>query len=253
MGNVRRGGCSLTHDARATRNPSPFCPGEGFLLSPRETCNRGKSMAAKTWRYPVDPFGGHTPTPRPSLSSTTIEGGNVGLMRKSFSAMTAGAVDWRSDKERIAAHTKGVKHAVKRQTRVTRKQTRVMRKQTRVIRSQGPNGTVMYVPVPSGPPSGPPIVASPPPGWYPDPGAPARPWPPLVGWSEVERLHRVREMPAVSARYEIAAASSVIEGLPVRASRPYRPIASRPSPSTPTHDRPPASSSSRGSHPIESS
>lgn len=41
----------------------------------------------------------------------------MGLIRKTISASSMGVVDWRSDKERIAGHTKGTKKAVKAQTR----------------------------------------------------------------------------------------------------------------------------------------
>ena len=42
----------------------------------------------------------------------------MGLTRKTMSLFTMGAVDFRSDKERTAAYTKGVRHQARKQTRI---------------------------------------------------------------------------------------------------------------------------------------
>jgi hypothetical protein len=75
----------------------------------------------------------------------------MGLIRKTMSITTLGAVDFRSDKERTAAYSKGVR-------RQARKQTSLLREQNAMIQQ-------MQAPEP--------IPPSMPARWYPDPeGAP---------------------------------------------------------------------------------
>jgi hypothetical protein len=45
----------------------------------------------------------------------------MGITRKLMSASTLGAVDYRSDKERTAAYTKGIKKQAKKQTKQAKK------------------------------------------------------------------------------------------------------------------------------------
>lgn len=47
----------------------------------------------------------------------------MGLIRKSMSVMTVGAVDFRSDKERTAKYTKAMKKEAKKQTKLLKKQS----------------------------------------------------------------------------------------------------------------------------------
>lgn len=78
----------------------------------------------------------------------------MGLTRKSLSIFTIGAVDFRSDKERMAAHAKGTKHAVKRQTKAIKRGNRVTI--TQALASIPLNAPQEPVMVPLG-------------GWHPDP------------------------------------------------------------------------------------
>lgn len=48
----------------------------------------------------------------------------MGLIRKTISMGTLGAVDFRSDKERTAAYTKAAKKEAKKQTKIMREQAR---------------------------------------------------------------------------------------------------------------------------------
>jgi hypothetical protein len=54
----------------------------------------------------------------------------MGLTRKTMSLFTMGAVDFRSDKERTAAYTRGTR-------RQTRKQTKILKHQSRTQRAKG--------------------------------------------------------------------------------------------------------------------
>jgi hypothetical protein len=53
----------------------------------------------------------------------------MGLIRKSLSISTAGAIDFRSDKERMASYTKTTKRQAKKQTKVAKGQLKVAKKQ----------------------------------------------------------------------------------------------------------------------------
>lgn len=48
----------------------------------------------------------------------------MGLIRKSLSLTTLGAVDMRSDKERTAAYTKGARREAQKQTKIMQQQAR---------------------------------------------------------------------------------------------------------------------------------
>ena len=52
--------------------------------------------------------------------SVATEGGRdiMGLTRKAMSLFSAGAVDWRSDKERAAAYTRGTRRQARKQTKI---------------------------------------------------------------------------------------------------------------------------------------
>lgn len=53
----------------------------------------------------------------------------MGLIRKTLSVGTAGAIDFRSDKERIAAYTKATKKQAKKQTRLMQQAQRAEMRQ----------------------------------------------------------------------------------------------------------------------------
>jgi hypothetical protein len=46
-----------------------------------------------------------------------------------LSMTTLGAVDWRSDKERIAAQTRGAKKQMKKQNKLLKEQNEILKKQ----------------------------------------------------------------------------------------------------------------------------
>ena len=48
----------------------------------------------------------------------------MGLTRKTMSLFSMGAVDWRSDKERTAAYTRGIRHQARKQTKILKQQSR---------------------------------------------------------------------------------------------------------------------------------
>jgi len=51
----------------------------------------------------------------------------VGLIRKTLSVSTLGAVDFRSDKERTAAYTKAIKKQTKKQTKLMKQQAKIQK------------------------------------------------------------------------------------------------------------------------------
>lgn len=53
----------------------------------------------------------------------------MGLIRKTTSALTLGAVDWKSDKERIASNSRKTKKATKKTNKLLEEQNRLLRKQ----------------------------------------------------------------------------------------------------------------------------
>ncbi|MET4641578.1 hypothetical protein OH782_13310 [Streptomyces sp. NBC_01544] len=52
----------------------------------------------------------------------------MGIIRKSLSVTTLGAVDFRSDKERTAAYTKATKKQAKKQTKLMKQQVKLNKK-----------------------------------------------------------------------------------------------------------------------------
>jgi hypothetical protein len=52
----------------------------------------------------------------------------MGLIRKTLSLSTFGAVDFRSDKERTAAYTKATKKQTKKQTKLLKEQVKIQKK-----------------------------------------------------------------------------------------------------------------------------
>ncbi|MEU9357564.1 hypothetical protein AB0M42_14005 [Streptomyces sp. NPDC051784] len=52
----------------------------------------------------------------------------MGIIRKTLSVSTLGAVDFRSDKERTAAYTKATKKQAKKQTKLMKEQAKLQRK-----------------------------------------------------------------------------------------------------------------------------
>jgi hypothetical protein len=85
----------------------------------------------------------------------------MGLMRKAVSMSTAGMVDFRSDKERVARSARLTKRAAKGQNRLLKEQLELQR----TMVAQMATGT---------PPAQP--GSTPPPGWYPDPTGVTRWW-----------------------------------------------------------------------------
>ena len=55
----------------------------------------------------------------------------MGVIRKTMSMSTLGLVDWKSDKERIAASTRKTKKAVKKNNRLLEEQNRLLREQAK--------------------------------------------------------------------------------------------------------------------------
>ena len=51
----------------------------------------------------------------------------MGNIRKTMSVMTAGAVDWKSDKERIAASTRKGTKATKKQNKLIKQQNKLLK------------------------------------------------------------------------------------------------------------------------------
>lgn len=79
----------------------------------------------------------------------------MGMTRKFLSAMSMGAVDWRSDKERVARSARLTKRATKRGNRLLKEQNRILTQQQAAA-------------APAAQPT--PVQVAP--GWYPDPQAP---------------------------------------------------------------------------------
>jgi hypothetical protein len=52
----------------------------------------------------------------------------MGMIRKTLSVGTAGLVDWRSDKERIARSTRLTKRATKKQNKLIKDQNKLLKR-----------------------------------------------------------------------------------------------------------------------------
>lgn len=85
----------------------------------------------------------------------------MGIIRKTMSVSTGGLVDFRSDKERTAAYTKGARKQAKQQTKLMAQQNEILAAQTQHAMMQ-----------PVGPPPMPPQPAAQPAAWYPDQAQP---------------------------------------------------------------------------------
>lgn len=101
----------------------------------------------------------------------------MGIIRKSMSMSTLGAVDFRSDKERTAAYTKGARKQAKKQTKLMkdqgREQAKLMESQMEQQRLQSAALLAQSAPVLPAPVRS----QSQPTGWYPDQQNPS-----LVRW-----------------------------------------------------------------------
>jgi hypothetical protein len=89
----------------------------------------------------------------------------MGLIRKMMSVSTAGAVDFRSDKERTAAYTKAAKKQAKEQTGLMRQQAAQQAAHMRAVKQ------AQVAPQQAAQPTTPghsPTPQLPPAGWYPD-------------------------------------------------------------------------------------
>lgn len=89
----------------------------------------------------------------------------MGLIRKMISTSTLGAVDFRSDKERIARSTRKAHHNSIRSLREQKRHNQAMEQQAPQQSVQQQQQQQQYNPggfVPPAPPT------APPPGWYPD-------------------------------------------------------------------------------------
>ncbi len=93
----------------------------------------------------------------------------MGLTRKIMSVSTAGAVDYRSDKERIARKTAKGARAAKKQNRLLGQQIDAIKEQTAALTAAAAAAKAAENAVASGTVPPPPRPTSVPAGWYPDP------------------------------------------------------------------------------------
>lgn len=93
----------------------------------------------------------------------------MGLIRKVASLATVGAVDFKSDKERIASSTRKGARAAKQQVRATKQQTEMLKQQAQAQAALLAQQQTPVMPPPMPAPVAP--VAMPA-GWYPDPQTP---------------------------------------------------------------------------------
>ena len=91
----------------------------------------------------------------------------MGLTRKLLSVATVGAVDFRSDKERMAASARKGARAAKAQVRATKQQTKMLAEQAAAQQALLAAQQAQPTPVP--PPAAPTMTPA---GWYPDPQMP---------------------------------------------------------------------------------
>lgn len=83
----------------------------------------------------------------------------MGIIRKTMSVSTAGLIDFRSDKERTAAYSRGTRTQAKKQTKLMRQQ---LAAQEAAARTAMPAPVVAQAPAPA------PTPQLPPAGWYQD-------------------------------------------------------------------------------------
>jgi hypothetical protein len=74
----------------------------------------------------------------------------LGVTRKLLSASTAGLIDWKSDKERVAASNKKIERQSKKQTKLLKEQVDVLRQQV----AQPAPAPQVSAAAPAGPPAG---------------------------------------------------------------------------------------------------
>ncbi|ATW61323.1 hypothetical protein SEA_ALSABER_49 [Streptomyces phage Alsaber] len=55
----------------------------------------------------------------------------MGLIRKSSSVMTLGLIDWKSDKERMAASARKTKSAARKTNKLLKEQNKILKQQAR--------------------------------------------------------------------------------------------------------------------------
>lgn len=101
----------------------------------------------------------------------------MGLTRKMMSMGTLGAVDYRSDKERTAAYTKGMRKEARKQTELMKKQQQQGQQAAGwnppPATGQWSSAGAAMPAAPTSAPTPPPAPPSAPPaGWYPDANAP---------------------------------------------------------------------------------
>jgi hypothetical protein len=97
----------------------------------------------------------------------------VGLIRKTLSASTLGAVDWKSDKERMAASARKTKTAAKKGNKLLEEQNALLRQQAAQHAAAQRS---------AGQPAAP---TAPPAGWYDDPhGDSGKRWWDGSAWTE---------------------------------------------------------------------
>ena len=104
----------------------------------------------------------------------------MGIVRKRMSGATLGAVDFRSDKDRTAAYTKGARKQAKKQTKIIKSQAKQQQSQNAAmlaqatLAAQAPLMAQQSAQAPSGSvPPQPVVPQAPSAGWYPDQVNPA--------------------------------------------------------------------------------
>lgn len=108
----------------------------------------------------------------------------MGLIRKAMSVGTVGIVDFRSDKERIAAYTKASKKQAKKQTEIMRRQLAAQQREL-VVAGQAPSEAVVQ-PTPT------------PAGWYPNGNC-------LRYWDGIQWTNHAHPLPQAPAPAELEA------------------------------------------------
>ncbi len=107
----------------------------------------------------------------------------MGMIRKSMSMMTVGLVDFRSDKERTAAYTRGARTAAKKGAKQAKAQTEVLRQQAAMHASSFQQQAAAPVAQP--------VRQGPPPGFYADQNDPTlERWFDGADWTSVTQPRR---------------------------------------------------------------